>query len=76
MGDDLQDLAALAAAGLSAAPADAAAEVRAAVDYATAAPGGRGAVRELVERLLVARGSWDEIVTRLAAGGIPRAGGG
>ena len=73
MGDDLQDLAALAAAGLSAAPADAAAEVRAAVDYATAAAGGRGAVRELVERLLVARGSWAAIVARLAAGGASRA---
>jgi 3-deoxy-D-manno-octulosonate 8-phosphate phosphatase (KDO 8-P phosphatase) len=73
MGDDLQDLSALAVAGLSAAPADAAAEVRAAVDYATAAAGGRGAVRELVERLLVARGSWAAIVARLAAGGASRA---
>jgi 3-deoxy-D-manno-octulosonate 8-phosphate phosphatase (KDO 8-P phosphatase) len=69
MGDDLQDLAALAAAGIAAAPADAAAEVRAAVDYVTAARGGEGAVRELVERLLGARGSWAALVARLAAGG-------
>ncbi|MCM2270720.1 MAG: HAD hydrolase family protein [Thermoanaerobaculia bacterium] len=66
MGDDLQDLAALAAAGLAAAPADAAAEVRAAVDYVTAARGGDGAVRELIERLLVARGSWAALVARMS----------
>jgi len=76
MGDDLQDLAALRASGFSAAPADAAAEVRAAVDFVTAAPGGSGAVRELVERLLVARGSWPAIVARLAAGGASNAGAG
>lgn len=76
MGDDLQDLGALGAAGFSAAPADATSEVRAVVDYVTAANGGQGAVRELVERLLVARGSWPAIVARLAAGGLPDAGGG
>jgi 3-deoxy-D-manno-octulosonate 8-phosphate phosphatase (KDO 8-P phosphatase) len=76
MGDDLQDLPALRAAGFSAAPADAAAEVRAAVDFVTAAPGGNGAVREVVERLLVARGSWPAIVARLAAGGASNAGAG
>ena len=32
----------------------------------TILPGGRGAVREVVERLLVARGSWDGIVARFA----------
>ncbi len=69
-GDDLQDLPVLAAAGLSAAPCDAAPEVLAAVDFVTGAAGGQGAVRELVERLLAARGDW----TRLVAGpsGAPR----
>lgn len=58
MGDDLVDLPVLARAGLSAAPADAAPEVRAAVHYVTAASGGRGAVREFVEWLLQAQGRW------------------
>jgi 3-deoxy-D-manno-octulosonate 8-phosphate phosphatase (KDO 8-P phosphatase) len=69
VGDDLQDLPVLAAAGLAAAPADAVAEVRAAVDYVTGARGGEGCVRELVERLLVARGAWEAVVARFAGAG-------
>src|SRR5918999_1127049 len=48
MGDDLLDLPVLTRVGLSAAPADAAAEVRRAVHWVSAAPGGRGAARELI----------------------------
>lgn len=62
MGDDLNDLPAFAAAGLKLAPADAAAEVKAAADYVTQAPGGRGAVREAVELLLKAQGLWQAAV--------------
>jgi 3-deoxy-D-manno-octulosonate 8-phosphate phosphatase (KDO 8-P phosphatase) len=65
-GDDLPDLAVLTRVGLSAAPADAAPEVLAAVDYVTTAAGGRGCVRELVERLLTARGSWSRLVGAFA----------
>ncbi|HLF56778.1 MAG TPA: HAD hydrolase family protein [Thermoanaerobaculia bacterium] len=71
VGDDLQDLAALRAAGLSAAPADAVAEVRDAVDYVTDARGGDGCVRELIERVLVARGAWSAAVERFAGAGAP-----
>jgi 3-deoxy-D-manno-octulosonate 8-phosphate phosphatase (KDO 8-P phosphatase) len=45
MGDDVQDLPVLARAGLSAAPADAVAEVRSRVDWVSAAPGGSCAPR-------------------------------
>jgi len=58
MGDDVNDLALLARVGLAAAPADACPEVRAAAHFLAEAPGGRGAVRELCELLLRARGSW------------------
>ena len=68
VGDDLQDLPVLGAVGLSAAPSDAAAEVRAAVDFVTAAGGGRGAVRELVERLLSARGEWERVLAGYGSG--------
>jgi 3-deoxy-D-manno-octulosonate 8-phosphate phosphatase (KDO 8-P phosphatase) len=63
MGDDLLDLPVLARAGVSAAPADAAADVRARVDWVSTAAGGRGAVREFVEFVLRAQGSWERIVT-------------
>ncbi len=62
MGDDLIDLPVLSRAGLSAAPADAAREVRARVAWVSAAPGGRGAVRELIEMILKAQQRWDAIV--------------
>jgi 3-deoxy-D-manno-octulosonate 8-phosphate phosphatase (KDO 8-P phosphatase) len=55
MGDDVNDVALLRRVGLAAAPADARPEARAAAHLVTAAPGGRGAVRELCDLLLAAR---------------------
>ena len=56
MGDDWLDLPLLARVGLAAAPADAVAEVRQRVHYVTGRSGGHGAVRELCELILEARG--------------------
>jgi len=52
MGDDVNDLGAMAIAGLSVAPANARPDVLAVVDVQVAARGGDGAVRELVECLI------------------------
>ncbi len=60
IGDDLQDLPVMYEVGLPVAVADAADEVRQAATWVTNAAGGRGAVRELVERLLKAKGRWEE----------------
>ena len=49
-------------AGLSAAPADAAPEVRSRVHWVSTAAAGRGAVREFIEMVLRARNQWDGIV--------------
>ncbi len=57
-GDDVNDLAAMQASGLSACPSNAAAEVRAYVaghGFLSTHPGGRGAVRELADAILTAR---------------------
>jgi 3-deoxy-D-manno-octulosonate 8-phosphate phosphatase (KDO 8-P phosphatase) len=62
MGDDLQDLPVLRRAGFSAAPADAAPEVRAAVHWVSASAGGRGAVRDCIEHVLRAQGTWRRAV--------------
>src|ERR1700692_3514388 len=56
MGDDVNDLPAMAIAGLSAAPANAASAVLAQANFIAKAPGGNGAVRELMDALLAARG--------------------
>jgi 3-deoxy-D-manno-octulosonate 8-phosphate phosphatase (KDO 8-P phosphatase) len=62
MGDDIVDLGVLARVGLSAAPADAVAEVRAAVHWVSDATGGHGAVRQLIETILRVQKRWDAIV--------------
>jgi 3-deoxy-D-manno-octulosonate 8-phosphate phosphatase (KDO 8-P phosphatase) len=62
MGDDVVDLAVLSRAGLSTAPADAVGEVRSRVHWVTGSPGGGGAARELVERILRVQGHWEAVV--------------
>jgi 3-deoxy-D-manno-octulosonate 8-phosphate phosphatase (KDO 8-P phosphatase) len=52
MGDDVNDLAAMEAAGMAAAPADAQPAARMKADVVTGAGGGNGAVRELVDLIL------------------------
>ena len=56
MGDDVNNLPLLMKVGLSACPGDAHPDVRTRVHFAAHAPGGRGAVRELCDLLLRARG--------------------
>ena len=76
MGDDWIDLDPMRAVGVPLAVADAAAEVRDAALYVTAARGGRGAVREAVEFLLNARDDGlklSELWTTLPAGARERA---
>jgi len=66
VGDDLLDLPALQRAGLAVAVADAVAEVRAAAHVVTRARGGHGAIREAVELILRAQGSWTSTVEAYA----------
>jgi len=68
VGDDLPDLAPMLHAAISAAPADAAHEVREAASWKLDARGGEGAFRETVERLLRERGEWDALVREFEAG--------
>ncbi len=58
IGDDWPDLPLLARAGFSCAPANAHADVRAAVHHVTAAAGGHGAAREFCDLLLSAAGRY------------------
>jgi 3-deoxy-D-manno-octulosonate 8-phosphate phosphatase (KDO 8-P phosphatase) len=68
VGDDLPDLAPMLRAGISAAPADASAEVRDAALWKLDSRGGDGAFREVVERLLRERGDWESIVKDFESG--------
>jgi YrbI family 3-deoxy-D-manno-octulosonate 8-phosphate phosphatase len=64
IGDDLPDLAVVRAVGLGVAVADAALEVRQAAAAVTTLPGGRGAVREIIETILKAQHRWDDLVQK------------
>jgi 3-deoxy-D-manno-octulosonate 8-phosphate phosphatase (KDO 8-P phosphatase) len=62
MGDDVVDLAVLARVGLATAPGDCVAEVRTRAHWVTQAPGGAGAAREVVERILRLQGKWEGVI--------------
>jgi 3-deoxy-D-manno-octulosonate 8-phosphate phosphatase (KDO 8-P phosphatase) len=62
VGDDIADVPVLRRCGLPIAVANAVDEVKDLASYITGATGGRGAVREVIEAVLKARGSWAESV--------------
>jgi len=68
MGDDLLDLPALAAAAVAVTVPGAPAEVQQACDLTTVAAGGVGAVREVCDLLLKARGVHADSIRTLVAG--------
>lgn len=64
IGDDLTDVVIMRRVGLSFAPANARPEVKHSANAVTNAVGGSGAVREVIEVLLKARGVWDELLKK------------
>jgi 3-deoxy-D-manno-octulosonate 8-phosphate phosphatase (KDO 8-P phosphatase) len=64
VGDDLTDIVVMRRVGLAIAPANARQEVKRAAHYVTAASGGRGAIREVVELILSAQGLWADILKK------------
>ncbi|HOW66092.1 MAG TPA: HAD-IIIA family hydrolase [Candidatus Paceibacterota bacterium] len=67
MGDDILDLGMLRRAGVAVAVPQAVPEVKAAAHFITRRPGGHGAVREVVERILKAQNRWARLVEEYAA---------
>ena len=74
VGDDLADLQIMRRVGLPVAVANAVPEIRAAAAAVTSARGGHGAVREVVDALLQARGVWSEMLERYFTEQTPRDG--
>ena len=58
VGDDIPDIPAMELAGLGVCPADAVAEVRSAADFVSSFAGGRGCIRDLIERVLKPQSRW------------------
>ncbi len=62
IGDDLVDIPAMTMAGLAVAVADAHTSVRAIADWVTDVGGGQGAIREVADAVLAARGLMDQAI--------------
>lgn len=60
MGDDIPDLHVMKLAGLPVCPADAVEQIKAISDYISPRNGGRGCVRDVIEKVLKIQNKWDE----------------
>ncbi|MCC9167763.1 KdsC family phosphatase [Pontibacter harenae] len=58
MGDDMPDLEAMERCGLRACPADAADDIKEISTFISTRDGGKGAVRELIEKIMKAQDTW------------------
>jgi 3-deoxy-D-manno-octulosonate 8-phosphate phosphatase (KDO 8-P phosphatase) len=58
MGDDVPDYGAMLEAGVSCAPADAAAAIREIANYISPFRGGEGCVRDVIEKVLTLNNHW------------------
>ena len=63
IGDDLVDMPVMKRVGYSVCVSDGAKEVCEIADYITKASGGKGAVREVIEKVIMVQGKWDEILS-------------
>jgi 3-deoxy-D-manno-octulosonate 8-phosphate phosphatase (KDO 8-P phosphatase) len=59
MGDDIPDYTVMKVAGFACAPADAAPDIKHSAHYISPVPGGRGCVREMIEKVLKIHGNWE-----------------
>lgn len=64
IGDDLPDLPVIRYVGFGVAVANAVDEVKKYADYVTTRPGGKGAVREVIEHILKRTDKWSELMER------------
>jgi len=62
IGDDINDLSSMNYCRYSACPADACQEVKSIADMVSSHKGGKGAIREIVEKVLRDKGKWNIII--------------
>lgn len=60
MGDDIPDIEILQYAGVAACPADAVAEIQRICHYISPIPGGKGCVRDVIEKTMKIQGVWNQ----------------
>lgn len=70
IGDDLNDIPSMELVGFVGCPADSCKEVLRRADYISEKNGGKGAVRDIIEQLLKAAGTWETAINRIYGIGI------
>lgn len=70
LGDDLNDLPGMQLCGFVGCPADACAEIKDYADYIATVNGGAGAVRDIIQYILLKREEWAELITQVYGIGI------
>ncbi|WP_028298502.1 KdsC family phosphatase [Olivibacter sitiensis] len=60
MGDDIPDMEVMKQVGLATSPCDAVEEIKGLCQYISPVAGGRGAVRDVVEKVMKLQGTWTE----------------
>jgi 3-deoxy-D-manno-octulosonate 8-phosphate phosphatase (KDO 8-P phosphatase) len=63
MGDDVPDIEIMQMAGISCCPADAVADIRSISHYTSSFKGGKGCVRDVIEKVMKIRGDWSTDTT-------------
>jgi len=66
MGDDIPDLDVMRSAGVSACPADASRDILDMADYVSPLKGGKGCVRDVIEKVMRVQGRWDTDISLAA----------
>ena len=62
IGDDINDLKVMHLCGYVACPLDASKDVKKVADYISVIRGGDGAVRDIIEHIMIKNGQWEEII--------------
>ena len=62
MGDDINDIPAMLKAGFNGVPADASTDIIELAHFRSSRDGGDGAVREFLEFIMRAQGSWEKVL--------------
>ena len=70
IGDDVNDIGPMKLCGFIACPADACDEVREIADYISSLDGGRGVVRDVIKKLLIDEGCWEEVLNKAYGAGV------
>jgi 3-deoxy-D-manno-octulosonate 8-phosphate phosphatase (KDO 8-P phosphatase) len=60
MGDDVPDLAVMKTVGFPVCPADAIEDIKSLCHYISPKGGGKGAVRDVIEKVMRLQGTWDD----------------